>query len=260
LIFSWKRGKLKRDSKDYFQKQMKTNRKKLAVFDIDGTIFRSSLIVELTRAMIQAGVFSPRVAEQYAKDYKAWLDRKGPYEKYIDALVQTFRRNIRGVSRKKFQQITRQVAGFHRNRVYRFTRDLIKKLKRQRYYLLAISHSPKEAVQEFAKKFDFDKIYGVAGEVDKKGRFTGKILYEDLIFDKAQVLKRAVEKEKLTLRGSVGVGDTESDIAFLKMVARPICFNPNRKLYQYAKRSGWEIVVERKDVIYYFKRNQRQIN
>jgi len=55
----------------------------------------------------------------------------------------------------------------------------------------------------------------------------------------------------LTLKGSVGVGDTESDIAFLKMVEKPICFNPNQKLYQYAKRAGWKIVVERKDVIYH---------
>jgi phosphoserine phosphatase len=48
----------------------------------------------------------------------------------------------------------------------------------------------------------------------------------------------------------VGVGDTESDIPFLKLVDRPICFNPNRKLYAAAKRHGWKVVVERKDVIY----------
>jgi phosphoserine phosphatase len=77
------------------------------------------------------------------------------------------------------------------------------------------------------------------------------VLYLELISDKAEILKRAVEKEKLTLKGSVGVGDTESDVAFLKMVERPICFNPNQKLYQYAKRAGWEIVVERKDVVYH---------
>ena len=76
------------------------------------------------------------------------------------------------------------------------------------------------------------------------------MLYLDLIIDKAKVLKRAIEKEKLTLGGSVGVGDTESDIAFLKMVENPICFNPNKKLYQYAKRAGWKVIVERKDVIY----------
>jgi phosphoserine phosphatase len=61
---------------------------------------------------------------------------------------------------------------------------------------------------------------------------------------------RATEKENLTLRGSVGVGDTESDISFLKLVEKPICFNPNQTLYRAARRFGWRVVVERKDVVY----------
>src|SRR5258708_31586089 len=35
---------------------------------------------------------------------------------------------------------------------------------------------------------------------------------------------------------SLGVGDTESDVPFLEMVASPICFNPNKRLYRHAKR------------------------
>ena len=70
------------------------------------------------------------------------------------------------------------------------------------------------------------------------------------VHDKASILKRAMEKENLMLEHSIGVGDTESDIAFLEMVAQPICFNPNKKLYRYAKRMGWKVVVERKDVVY----------
>ena len=81
-------------------------------------------------------------------------------------------------------------------------------------------------------------------------RFTGRVLYEDIIANKGKVLRRAVAKEGLTLAGSVGVGDTESDIAFLKMVERPFAFNPSMKLYRHAKKRGWEVVVERKDVIY----------
>jgi len=70
----------------------------------------------------------------------------------------------------------------------------------------------------------------------KRGAYTG--------------LKRAVEKEGLTLAHSIGVGDTESDIPFLELVAQPICFNPNMNLYRYAKRMKWKVVVERKDVVY----------
>jgi len=71
-----------------------------------------------------------------------------------------------------------------------------------------------------------------------------------LISDKAKVLERAVQKEGLTLEGSIGVGDTEGDITMLSKVEQPICFNPNQLLYNEAKKQGWKIVVERKDVIY----------
>lgn len=227
--------------------------KKVAVFDIDGTIFRSSLLIELVEALIAEGVFSVSARKFYARAYKNWLDRKDIYEKYIEAVTIVFNRQIKGKEHKRFAKVAKKVITFHKNRVYRFTRGLVRDLKKKKYYLLAISNSPKEIVDAFCRKLGFDKVYGRIYETDKKGKFTGRILYLDMIADKEKILRRAVRKENLTLRGSVGVGDTESDIAFLKMVSRPICFNPNQKLYKYAKKRGWKIIVERKDVIYKFK-------
>jgi len=226
--------------------------KKVAIFDIDGTVFRSSLLIELTDAFIQEGIFHQKVSKLYSQAYENWLNRKGPYEEYIEAVIKVFRQNIRGVRYNEFSKIAKKVVAFHGSRIYRYPRDIVKNLKKKNYYLLAISHSPQKVVKEFCKKMGFDKIYGQLYEIDRQKRFTGRILHLELISDKAEILKRAVEKEKLTLKGSVGVGDTESDIAFLKMVEKPICFNPNQKLYRYAKRAGWKIVVERKDVIYHF--------
>lgn len=229
-------------------KCMKT--KKVAIFDIDGTIFRSSLLIELVEAMIAEGLFPERLRKIYAKSYKNWLERKDIYEKYINDVVSAYNAHIRGVDQNKFLKVARKVIAFHHDRVYRFTRDLVRDLKKKNYFLLAISHSPREIVEGFCKKLGFNKVYGRIYNIDKRGRFSGEVLFLDLISDKSKVLSRAIKKENLTLRGSVGVGDTESDISFLKMVSRPVCFNPNKKLYDYARRAGWEIVVERKDVIY----------
>jgi len=212
--------------------------KKVAIFDIDGTVFRSSLLIELTDALIQEGIFSSKVRKLYSRAYENWLNRKGPYEEYIEAVVKAFRQNIKGVQYNEFSKISKKVTAFHKDRTYRYPRDIIRSLKKKNYYLLAISHSPQKVVKEFCKKMEFDKIYGRIYEIDRQKRFTGKVLYAELISDKAEILKHAIEKEKLTLKGSVGVGDTESDIGFLKMVDKPICFNPNQKLYQYAKRAG----------------------
>lgn len=226
------------------------NMKKVAIFDVDGTIFRSSLLIEITDALISEGMFPEKVRAVYSEAYKSWSDRKGSYEKYIDAIIEAFEQNINGIPYSDFQKVAKKVIAGHHNRVYRYTRQLVKDLRKKKYYLLAISNSPKTVVDEFCEKWGFDKVYGRLYEVDKSGKFTGKTLCEDLIRDKAKILTRAVKKEGLTLTGSVGVGDSESDIAFLKLVERPICFNPNSKLYQHARSAGWKVVVERKDVIY----------
>lgn len=229
--------------------------KKFAIFDIDGTIFRSSLLIEVTEALIEAGIFPAVVRQSYAREYSSWMDRKGSYDDYIDGVVRVFQGHIRGVHYRDFMKIANRVVAGHKNRTYRWTRDLVRDLKKKGYFLLAISKSPKGIVDKFAQSLGFDKVYGLLYETDKKGRYTGDIMFYELMSDKAKVLKRAIEKENLTLRGSVGVGDTESDIAFLQLVARPICFNPNRKLYDHARRAGWEVVVERKDVVYDIKKS-----
>ncbi|MDP3999210.1 MAG: HAD-IB family hydrolase [bacterium] len=224
--------------------------RKTAIFDIDGTIFRSSLLIEITEALIHKGIFPASARKVYARAFSRWLDRRGPYENYINAVVEVFQKDLQGMKKSEFMAVSKKVVALHKNRVYRFTRDLVKDLKKKNYFLLAISNSPKMILDEFCRNLGFDKVYGRIFEADKRGRFTGVTLYSELVSDKAKILKRAVEKEKLTLVKSIGVGDTESDIPMLRLVDRPICFNPNEKLYRHAKRAGWEIRVERKDVIY----------
>src|SRR3989344_1996099 len=170
----------------------------VAIFDIDGTIFRSSLLIELVEVLIEEKIFPVSVRADYAREKVRWLDR---------------------------------------NRTYRMTTDLIAELKRKKYFILAISQSPKGILDLFCKELGFDKVYGRFYELGPTDCFTGRVEDEHLIENKAAILRRAVEKEGLTLEASVGVEDTESDIPFLELVENPICFNPNMKLYRHAKRN-----------------------
>lgn len=224
--------------------------KKFAIFDIDGTIFRSSLLIELVEEFIHEDIFPLEVRAIYLRSYQNWANRKGTYEKYINDVVKVFNKYLYGVSYLDFQRVSKNVVAMNKNKVYRFTRDLVKNLKKKKYFLLAISHSPKGIVDDFCDNFGFDKVYGMMYKINKNKKFIGGTLFETIIKNKEKILKRAIRKENLTIKNSVGVGDTESDISFLKMVSRPICFNPNKKLYNYAKKNNWEIIVERKDVIY----------
>lgn len=226
------------------------DRAPVAVFDIDGTVFRSSLLIELVERLIEKGVFPPSARSVYEADWRKWLDRRGDYAAYIKSVIEAFEAQLKGVSFEAVANAAGEVLEEKKSRVYRYTRDLARDLKANGYFLLAISHSPKFIVDGFGYEHGFDKVYGVFYESGPSGNFTGEIEDEDLIFNKAAVLRRAVRKEDLTLEGSVIVGDTESDIPMLEMATTPIAFNPNAKLYRHAKRRGWKVVVERKDVIY----------
>lgn len=234
---------------------MADNRKlrKVAIFDIDGTIFRSSLLIELVEALIDAGLFPPEARRRYEREYKLWLERKDTYDKYIMAVVVSFMKYIKGVPYKDFLAVGQKMIAEQKDHVYRYTRDLIKDLKRRRYFLLAISQSPKGILDPFCRTLGFDKVYGRLYELGPNDCFTGGITDEHLIANKGGIVHRAVEKENLTLKGSIAVGDTDGDISMLELAETAICFNPNQKLYRYAKLQGWKVVVERKDVVYEIK-------
>ena len=224
--------------------------RRVAIFDVDGTIFRSSLLIEVVNVLIERKLFMQKVRRGYQKSYQEWLDRKGSYDSYIMGVVQAFEENLATLRHEDFMAAVEQVIAIHKDRTYVFTRDLIADLKKKGYFILAISHSPKELLDEFCANLGFDKVYGRIYEVGSDGKFTGETLYKEEINDKAKILKRFIEKEGLSLEDSYGVGDSESDVKFLTFVDHPICFNPNQKLYEHAQKHDWQIVVERKDVIY----------
>lgn len=228
------------------------NMKPVAFFDIDGTVFRSSLLIEITEKLIQENVFPESARDEFQTEWEAWLAREGTYEAYIFAVIDAFMRHIKGVHYGELADIGRQVVATQSKHVYRYTRDLIQKLKADGYYVVAISQSPKTVLDEFCRQYGFDKVYGRIYEIGPQDRFTGEVVDEHLIRNKASIVKRVFDRNTdLTKEGSVAVGDTDGDIPLLESVINPICFNPNQNLYTYAKRMEWEVVVERKDVIYY---------
>lgn len=225
--------------------------KPVAFLDVDGTIFRSSLLVEIVSALVREGVFPAEAEEAYADSYKAWRNREGSYDDYIADVINVFYTHLKGVHYGTLADVGRRVIAIQSKHVYRYTRDLVKELKNDGYMLVAISQSPKTLLDEFCRQYGFDKVYGRVYEIGPQDRFTGAVAEEHLIANKANIVKRVFEKDSsLSRERSLAVGDTDGDISFLESVARPICFNPNALLYSHAKRNGWEVVVERKDVIY----------
>lgn len=222
---------------------------RIAVFDIDGTIFRSSLIVELVEGLIENKIFPKTLLKEIEEDYVNWVNRQGSYNNYINSVVAAYQKYIVGCSEELVIKTAREVIDFQKDKIYVFTRELINKLKKENYFFLAISGSPEIIVSEFAKALGFDKYYG-SRYIVKNGKFTGEA-HEETVWKKHEILNNFIlEHKEFNLDKSLGVGDSEIDITFLNLVGEPIAFNPDIKLAKYAKENGWKIVVERKNVVY----------
>lgn len=223
--------------------------KKIAIFDIDGTIFRKNLAFELIDELSWLGVFPKTTRNELVRLYSRWLDHEGTYEEYRRALVDFYFENVKGCSREEILEASRIVIPFYKNRTYVFAERLIKKLKKEKYHIIAVSGSPIEVVEEFNKHLKFDAVFGTVYELDEKGIYTGRALFEPTD-DKGLVVRQYMAENDLTLENSYGIGDTESDANFLEIVENPIAFNPNQNLKKIAEKKKWKIVVEKKDVIY----------
>lgn len=229
---------------------MKTRQKKIAIFDIDGTIFRKNLQFELINELSWMNVFPRKVRNQIIELYVKWLEHKGTYEQYRAGLVQLYEKYIVGCKAKDVQHASKIVVSFHQDRTYVFAEELIRKLKHENYHMIAISGSPIEIVNEYNNMhLKFDAVFGTVYERDKNDRYTGICQYEP-VKHKGQLVKQYVYENNLTLDESFGIGDTESDVSLLELVENPIAFNPNENLRVIAKDKGWRTVVEKKDVIY----------
>jgi len=221
----------------------------LAVFDVDGTLFRRGLLPALTRRLVEEGIFSERVREELSQDYYAWVERRGSYETYDELVMELFLRELRGVSVAELRRCATVEVKAHGRRLHIYTRDVAARLKQAGYQLIAISGSPQEVIDLVLKPLGFDRSWGTGLAQDAQGHYTGEVL-RDPFKNKRRVLEGFLEDADVDLQGSVGMGDTLSDVGFLEMVGTPIAFNPNRSLFEVARRSNWPIVVERKDVIY----------
>lgn len=221
----------------------------VAVFDIDGTLFRGSLLLTLMEELVMRDMMPVSARAGYGPLLKEDL-HASDHARLMKKTVHSFATLAKGLPYGDVADIAGEIIEREKGNVYRYTKDLVQELKQKGYYLLAVSQSPKVIVDGFAYELGFDKSYGIFYDIGASSRFTGEIEDEHVIMNKASVLLRAIEKEDLSLTESVGVGGWESDISMLDQVATAIAFNPDSRLYRHAKTKHWKIVVERKDVVY----------
>lgn len=224
--------------------------RKFAVFDLDGTLIRWQLYHAMADEFVKMNILTAKEYESVKTARMNWKNRDNinSFNDYEMTLVKLINSTVENLKVSDLEAACLNVIEEYKNQVYTYTRDLIKELKSQNYLVFAISASPNQIVKLVANHYGFDDYSGSI-YAEKDGILTGKY---DLVWSdrKPEILKDLVDKHQATWIDSVAVGDSEGDIPMLSAVEQAIAFNPTQLLFTEAKKQGWKIVVERKNMVY----------
>lgn len=227
-----------------------------AFFDIDGTIFRNSLMIKHFQKLITFEVIDPEVwYTKVQRVYLEWEKRYGDFEEYLEILAGVYVEELKGVNKSYIEYIADHVIKSNGDMVYKYSRNQIEWHKKQNHKVFFISGSPDFLVSRMAEKYGATDYRGSIYKVDSQNKFTGEVLKMWDSESKQRELDNLIKEHNVDLQNSYAYGDTTGDFSMLKMIGNPVAINPNRELLL-AIREDEElgkkatIIVERKNVIY----------
>lgn len=227
-----------------------------AFFDIDGTLYRDSLMIEHFKKLVKYEVIDASNWHNHVKQtHRDWLQRVGEYDDYMLELAEIYINALKGLNKSRIEFIADQVIKLKGDIVYSFTRDRIFMHQQMGHKIFFISGSPEHLVAKMAAKYNVFDYRGTKYLLDENGAFTGEVVPMWDSDNKAIAIQEFVEKYNIDLSKSFAYGDTNGDFSMMKRVGNPIAFNPTKELFNHIRndeevKNKIKIIIERKDVVY----------
>ena len=229
----------------------------VAFFDIDGTVYRGSLMIEHFRKLMKYEVIEPQIWYKKINDlYVLWKNRQGNYDDFMEELAGEYIANLIGQNLNHIEFISDQVINLKGDAVYRYSRSRIDWHKQMGHRIIFISGSPDFLVEKMATKYGADDYIGSRYLLDSEGNFTGQVKKMWDSESKNKAIHQFIKQYSINLEKSYSYGDTNGDYSMLKLVGNPTAINPSHELLKMISsddelKEKCQIIVERKDVIYY---------
>ncbi len=236
-----------------------------AFFDIDGTIYRDSLMVEHFKKLIKYEIIDQKAWVAHARDaYLDWDKRQVNYDDYLLEICDLYIESLLNVDKDCIDFTSNQVIALKAERVYKYTRSRIKWHLENGHKVIFISGSPNFLVEKMAKKYNATDFAG-SNYIFENGRFTGTVVPMWDSVSKNIAINNFVEQYNIDLDKSFAYGDTNGDISMFRRVGNPIAINPTNELVNHMVEDDTlnkkaQIIVERKDIIYSLDCNVKRLD
>jgi len=227
---------------------MAKSTKKVAIFDLDGTLVKAHLWSGIAKHHFKTkenrlSVFWYIISHMAQLPF--WKIGLISTEKYYQSWGKDLAWMTKGLSKVRVKNIFNWVANEYL--LPSLKKDVFERLKnhqKQGFLTILISGSFQDIVELIASQLNIDFAIGTELEI-VDNRFTGKII-PPLCFGKAKTekLKNLLSKRKLQIdfKESFAYSDGIFDLSTLEMVGNPVAVEPDEKLLKIAKDRGWLII------------------
>jgi phosphoserine phosphatase len=213
-----------------------------ATFDLDGTVFKFTVLEEYTGWLCQQGVFAPLPTEiTTAKQVWKANNTEQNYNLHVGQLVAFFIDQVQGKSVSLLAEAAKIVANQQKHRRWNITTAIARKLK-PTHNIVSVSLMPEWLMKPFAEDLGFVGLIG-STYVELGGSYTGEAHGIDKAL--AYLDMRGGQSGRL----DVHMGDTVGDSSLFALAKRPIRFSPSWTLYSQTDSQDMTVIASWKDAV-----------
>jgi HAD superfamily hydrolase (TIGR01490 family) len=208
-----------------------------AVFDIDGTLLPK---ISMEREFLKY-LFGKHLLPLTNACYYAYKGFTGFLALGWEEAIKTNKAYLRGL---QVDRVEEYADACFRERiapaVVRTGKQKVESLRHEGYMILLISGAPAFMVRRLRPALDPDRVIAAELEIIDN-HFTGNIVGPHPFGRRKTAILKAVQKElNIEFSKSVVFANHHSDIDHMKLFARAVAVNPDRKLREFAVKTGWE--------------------
>lgn len=227
--------------------------------DIDWTIYRNSLFLDLLELLIKDWYVSQNKITKYNKYKNAWKNREMSYDDFLMyGVIEIFENLIKSKKFEKSEMIkySNYIIKNNWKLILTYTMNELKRLQKIWYKIIFISWSPLEIVKLFVKMYDFDLWFWTYLVSDKNGIYTGE--RDVLASTKNKIFLINYIKQLISPNNVISFWDTNWDYDMIISWDYWVAVNPSKELYSKIKNNeNVLVVIERKDLILELKKEDR---
>jgi HAD superfamily hydrolase (TIGR01490 family) len=213
--------------------------KRIAIFDIDGTLLKENTSIILLKSLYKDKKIS--LWTLIKAKYYNYLFRKNKFS--IEDMRKYSLKFMKGWNKNELEKYCKKI--FEEKIKDKLLTEIIEKInyhKNKKYLIILLTTAPElisNHIKEYVKAdFSINSIIQ-----SKNGIITGE--FDKLCFEnnKYVFLKEFLIKKKINLNKSYFYTDSYTDLKVLKLVEFPIAVNPDKSLKDFAEKKGWDIIT-----------------